>query len=63
MDKVKADFLWIPRYGKNDGRADIKPDFACDLWQYTEKGKVFWYGGNLDLNKLNGDKIARVVYW
>ncbi|MCM3651343.1 GH25 family lysozyme [Metabacillus litoralis] len=56
MDKVKADFLWIPRYGSNDGRANVKPDYPCDLWQYTEKGKVSWYPSYLDLNKLNGSK-------
>jgi LysM repeat protein len=56
MDKVKADFLWIPRYGSNDGTANHKPDFACDLWQYTDKGRVSWYGSNLDLNNLHGDK-------
>jgi len=56
LDKVNADFLWIPRYGINDGTPDKKPDYACDLWQYTEKGKVSWYGGFLDLNKTNGSK-------
>lgn len=56
MDKVKADFLWIPRYGKNSGKPEIKPDYPCDIWQYTEKGRVSWYPGNLDLNKLNGSK-------
>lgn len=56
MDKVKADFLWIPRYGKNDGTPSTKPDYACDIWQYTEKGRVRWYGGFLDLNQLNGSK-------
>jgi GH25 family lysozyme M1 (1,4-beta-N-acetylmuramidase) len=57
LNKVKADFLWIPRYGNNDGTPNSKPDFPCELWQYTEKGRVSWYGGFLDLNKLNGDKV------
>lgn len=56
MDKVKADFLWIPRYGSNSGQLELKPDYPCDIWQYTDKGKVAWYPGNLDLNKLNGSK-------
>ena len=56
MDKVKADFLWIPRYGDNRGTPDAKPDYPCDLWQYTDKGRVSWYGGNLDLNQLNSSK-------
>lgn len=56
LDKVKADFLWIPRYGRNDGKPNNKPDFACDLWQYTEKGKVSWYNSFLDLNMLTGSK-------
>lgn len=43
------DFVWIPRYGK-------KPDYPCDLWQYTENGKASWYDGNLDMNRINGNK-------
>ena len=49
LDKVKADFLWIPRYGK-------KPDFTCDLWQHTDSGKVSGINGNVDMNTLNSDK-------
>jgi GH25 family lysozyme M1 (1,4-beta-N-acetylmuramidase) len=40
MDKVKADFLWIPRYGSNNGAKQTKPDYACYIWQYTSVGKV-----------------------
>ena len=32
MQKVKADFVWIPRYGNK------KPAYPCDLRQYTETG-------------------------
>ena len=56
MDKVKADFLWIPRYGKNDGTPDKKPDFPCDIWQYTDKGKIAGINGYVDLNMLIGSK-------
>ncbi|GIN87857.1 hypothetical protein J6TS2_42430 [Heyndrickxia sporothermodurans] len=56
LDKVKFDFHWIPRYGKDNGKPDKKPDFHCCLWQYSQSCKVSWYGGYLDLNLLNGDK-------
>lgn len=56
MDRVKADFLWIPRYGKNDGTPNLKPDYACDIWQYTDNGRVSWFGSRLDLNVLIGNK-------
>ncbi|MEZ2715439.1 LysM peptidoglycan-binding domain-containing protein [Niallia circulans] len=56
LDKVKADFLWIPRYGGNDGTPNKKPDYNCDIWQYTDNGKAGWYGGRLDFNQLLGDK-------
>ncbi|CAM4109458.1 LysM peptidoglycan-binding domain-containing protein [Mesobacillus thioparans] len=56
MENVKADFLWIPRYGANDGTPNQKPDYPCCLWQYTDKGRVSWYSGNVDLNQINGDK-------
>jgi len=50
MDRVKADFVWIPRYGAN------RPAFLCDLWQYTETGSLAGVGGNVDLNRLTGTK-------
>lgn len=56
LDKVKADFLWLPRYGKDNGRPDLKPNYACDLWQYSQYCRVSWYNGGLDFNLLNGDK-------
>ena len=52
------DFLWIPRYGKNTGYADevYKPKYPCELWQYTSQGRVKGISGDVDLNKLNGNK-------
>lgn len=56
MDTVKNyDFLWIPRYSGTSALGK-KPDFACDLWQYTESGTVAGIKGNVDLNVLNGSK-------
>ncbi|MBC2370139.1 LysM peptidoglycan-binding domain-containing protein [Listeria booriae] len=49
-NKVKSDFVWIPRYGGN------KPQFKCDLWQHTESGKLAGVAGNVDLNTLTGTK-------
>lgn len=58
--KAAYDFIWIPRYGKNDGTANekYKPIYACDLWQYTSKGKVAGISGNVDLNILRSDKTV-----
>ncbi|MDP4087120.1 MAG: GH25 family lysozyme [Bacillota bacterium] len=50
------DFVWIPRYGVNDGQQHTKPDYPCDLWQYTSVGKVPGYNGPLDLSVLTGSK-------
>ena len=50
------DAVWIPRYGTNDGTPQKKPDYPCDLWQYTSKGRLEGYGGDLDLNCLTGTK-------
>ncbi|WP_042345491.1 GH25 family lysozyme [Bacillus massiliigorillae] len=50
MAKVKADFLWIPRYGNNE------PVIPCDIWQYTDTGKLAGVTGYVDLNKLIGNK-------
>ncbi|EOP46688.1 GH25 family lysozyme [Bacillus cereus] len=49
LSGLKADFLWIPRYGGN------KPKYACDIWQYTETGNVPGIG-KCDLNELIGNK-------
>ncbi|MFA5575906.1 MAG: glycoside hydrolase family 25 protein [Tissierellaceae bacterium] len=57
LDLSKFDFIWIPRYGPNSGLIhNIKPVYPCDLWQYTDKGRLDGYGGYLDLNKLTGSR-------
>lgn len=49
-EKIKADFIWIPRYSQK------QPDFSCDLWQYTDSGRVEGVEGKVDLNRLTGSK-------
>lgn len=51
-------YIWIPRYGDNDGTqaGSIAPAFPCDLWQFTSKGKLPGISGNVDLDVLHGDK-------
>jgi GH25 family lysozyme M1 (1,4-beta-N-acetylmuramidase) len=56
LDKVDADFLWIAKYGVNDGQPHTKPNIACDLWQFSSTAKVLGINGNVDINILNGDK-------
>lgn len=54
------DFIWIPRYGKNDGTYDPKYDPAhpCDLHQYTSVGKLPGIADQtVDLNRLTGTKL------
>lgn len=52
LNRVKADFLWIPRYG------GTKPAYPCDIWQYADGETGGWLDGigKVDLNYLNGDK-------
>jgi len=61
MNRVRADFLWIPRYASNDvGQpTGLRPDMPCDLWQYTEKGKLAGASGDVDLNMLVGNKTLQ----
>ena len=51
------DFIWIPRYGSNDGTVagSKKPNYKCDLWQYTSRGKIDGIKGNADMNIITGD--------
>lgn len=50
------DAVWIPHYGSNNGEANSKPSYPCDLHQYTDKGRVNGYTGPLDLNRIISDK-------
>jgi peptidoglycan hydrolase-like protein with peptidoglycan-binding domain len=50
------DAVWIPRYGKNDGQQHTKPDYPCDLWQFTSLGKLDGYSGSLDMSVINSNK-------
>lgn len=58
MSRVKADFLWIPRYSANDtGRVhSVKPSMYCDMWQFSQAGTLAGVSGHVDLNVLNGNK-------
>ena len=64
---VKADYgLWVANYGSNNGqpqesvfnRYPLKYWTFYALWQYTSKGRLAGYNGNLDLNYFSGDKTA-----
>ena len=59
LDYSHYDFVWIPRYGSNTGTisGSIRPDYPCDLWQYTSKGRIQGILGNVDLNVLTGTKL------
>lgn len=58
LDLSKADFVWIPHYGANNGAVTSTPAFYCDLHQYTSTGHIDGYSGDLDLNRLmNGRTI------
>lgn len=51
MAKI-TDMKWIAAYGSNDGNvpADSTRYSECDIWQYTDKGKVDGVSGDVDLN-------------
>ena len=56
LDYGHYDYVWIPRYGANDGTlaAAIAPDYPCDLHQYTSHGRVPGIAGDVDLSVLTG---------
>jgi GH25 family lysozyme M1 (1,4-beta-N-acetylmuramidase) len=56
LGAIKCDFVWIARYGTNDGQQHDAPTIPCDLWQYTSVGKLDGINGNVDLNVLTGTK-------
>lgn len=57
---ANADYgLWVADYGANTGSEGNKPNVKWwpfyILWQYTSRGRVAGYGGNVDLNNFYGD--------
>lgn len=56
LDTSLVDFIWIPRYGKNDGTVSATPKYACDMHQYTSMGRVPGFPGRVDVNRLTGSK-------
>jgi GH25 family lysozyme M1 (1,4-beta-N-acetylmuramidase) len=52
----EADAIWIPHYGINNGLPNSRPNYPCDIHQYTSVGKLAGYNGNLDLNRILSDK-------
>lgn len=56
LNLKEADAVWIPHYGKNNGTVNSKPKFDCDLHQYTSKGRLPGYSGDLDLNRIISNK-------
>jgi GH25 family lysozyme M1 (1,4-beta-N-acetylmuramidase) len=56
LGSIRCDFVWIAKYGTNDGQQHTKPSVPCDLWQYTSVGHLNGIGGNVDLNVLTGSK-------
>ncbi|PFB50921.1 N-acetylmuramoyl-L-alanine amidase [Bacillus thuringiensis] len=55
LQSVQADFIWLPRYGTNDGIPQKKPSYPCDIWQYTDNGYIDGIG-KVDINLLQGNK-------
>ena len=56
LDYGRYAYVWIPRYGTNNGKPQTKPDWPCDLWQYTSQGRVDGISGNVDMDMLTGTK-------
>lgn len=61
LGAIPWDGLWIANYGQNTGKVSSAPGMACQLHQYTSKGK--WNGKNpIDLNRLYGGyTLAQLV--
>ena len=64
FDYDHFDYVWIPRYGKNDGTiaGSTKPSHPCDLWQYTSAGKIDGINHDVDMNVLTGER-GKTIDW
>lgn len=55
-------FIWIPRYGTNNGLPQTKPDYKCDLWQFTSVGSCPGISDKtLDINQITG--TGKTLKW
>lgn len=60
---ANADYgLWVADYGANTGEAGRKPEVKWwsfyALWQYTSRGHISGYAGNVDMDYFYGDAEA-----
>lgn len=60
---VNGDYgLWVAKYGTNNGNPGEAPSVKWwkfyIMWQYSSKGRISGYDGNLDVNEFYGDKTA-----
>jgi GH25 family lysozyme M1 (1,4-beta-N-acetylmuramidase) len=51
LDYEHYAYVWIPGYGEK-----YRPKMPCDVWQYTDKGRLPGISGDVDLDTLIGDK-------
>lgn len=56
LDTSEADAIWVPHYGSGSANPDSKPDHPADIHQYTDRGRLPGYEGDLDLNRIISDK-------
>lgn len=56
LDYASFAYVWIPKYGVNNGNPGTRPVYPCDLWQYTSEGVLDGVSGSVDLNLICGDK-------
>jgi GH25 family lysozyme M1 (1,4-beta-N-acetylmuramidase) len=53
LSGINVDFVWIAKYGANDGQPHTAPTVGYDLWQYTSTGHINGVTTNVDLSQLN----------
>lgn len=68
---VQGDYgLWVANYGTNNGQPQeavfnkypLRYWSFYALWQYTSKGRISGYNGNVDMNIFSGNKEAWLKY-
>lgn len=59
FSKLKNYSIWVACYGSDTGKAGRKPTTSVyDMWQYSSKGKVDGYSGNIDVNYCYKDFVS-----
>lgn len=50
FNKIKIYNIWVAQWNEDNGMMGTRPDMPFDMWQYTSKGNIPGFNGDVDVN-------------